>query len=118
MIAPLAVSKPGKLGLSQNPQVRMETQKSKKAMVHIIFEKNQTSFWTVVNLNLDVPDMATMRPITDLSPMAKTTPVQVPCTTNVEESARLRVSSAFNAVASTSPETTSLWFKYFSVGKG
>ncbi|KAI1795693.1 hypothetical protein LXA43DRAFT_1178693 [Ganoderma leucocontextum] len=50
----------------------------------------------LVSLNLVWPDVATMRPVTDLSPMAKATRVQLPWTVKVDASARLRVSSAFS----------------------
>lgn len=86
----------------------IEMQNIDNAIKETIFVKNQTSFWTVVSLNLVSPDMATMRPMTDLSPMAKTTPRQLPWTTNVEVSARLRVSRAFSDVASTVPGIMSL----------
>jgi hypothetical protein len=51
-----------------------------------------------VILNLLSPDMATIRPMVELSPMAKTMPVQVPCVTKVDESARLRVSKGLSDV--------------------
>jgi hypothetical protein len=89
IIAPLAVSKPGKDVLSQAPHAMIEMTKREMAMAEMIFVKNQISRWTVVNLNFVAPDMATRTPMTDLSPMAKTTPVQAPWTTNVEVNARL-----------------------------
>jgi hypothetical protein len=103
MMAPLAFSKPGKLVLSHTPHTSMAMPKNDKARAEMILVKNQTSFWTVVNLNFLSPDMATMRPITDLSPMANTTPVQEPWTTNVDVNAMLRVSRALSEVASTTP---------------
>jgi hypothetical protein len=86
----------------------MEIEKKESAMDEIILVKNHTSFWTVVSLNLSCPDIATMRPITVLSPIAKTTPVHVPWTTKVEVRARLRVSRALSDVNSTTPGTRSL----------
>src|SRR5271154_4349506 len=74
----------------------------------MILVKNQTSFWMVVSLNLVSPDMATTRPMIDLSPIAKTTPVHVPWTTKVEVRARLRLSNGFWEVESTVPGTISL----------
>jgi hypothetical protein len=46
--------------------------------------------------------------MTVLSPVANTTPWQVPCTTKVDVSARLRVSRALSDVASRDPGTISL----------
>ena len=77
-MAPLAVSKPGKLLRSQAAQMMSERAKRPSASVETIFVKNQISFCTVVSLNLLLPDIATMRPMTDLSPIANTTPVQLP----------------------------------------
>lgn len=107
-MAPLGVSKPGKLVLSHAPHIIIERTKRERARADTILVKNQTSFWTVVNLNFVSPDMATMRPMIDLSPMAKTTPAQEPCTTKVEASARLRVSRALCDVGSTTPGIISL----------
>ena len=108
MIAPLAFSKPGKAFLNQATHTIMEIQKSARATAEIIFVKNQTSLCTVVNLNLVSPDMATIRPMMVLSPVAKTTPVHFPWTTKVELNARLRVSIAFSEVDVTVPGIISL----------
>lgn len=70
--------------------------------------KNQISLWMVVNLNFVSPDMRTRRPMTVRSPVANTTPRQLPCVTNVELSAKLRVSRAFSEVASRDPGIISL----------
>ena len=78
MIAALAFSKPGKVFLNQAAHTIMEIQKRVRATAEIIFVKNQTSFCTVVSLNLVSPDMATIRPMMVLSPVAKTTPVHFP----------------------------------------
>jgi len=67
----------------------------KTSLRHLVGLSGGTYFWIVVILNLVSPDMETMRPMTDLSPVAKTTPVQVPWTTKVDARARLRVSRAF-----------------------
>jgi hypothetical protein len=61
-----------------------------------------------VILNLVSPDMATMRPIVDLSPIAKTIPLQVPWATKVDESARLCVSRGLSDVAVRLPGMGSL----------
>jgi hypothetical protein len=63
--------------------------------VDATYAKVKTYFWMVVILNFVSPDIATIRPMMVLSPVAKTTPVQVPWITKVDESARLRVSRAF-----------------------
>jgi hypothetical protein len=78
MIAPLAVSKPGKDFFNQAAHTIIEMQKRPNATAEIILVKNQTSFWTVVSLNFVSPDMATMRPMMVLSPVANTTPVHFP----------------------------------------
>lgn len=108
MMASLASSKPGKLFLNQAAHTMMEMTKSPNARAEMIFVKNHTSRWTVVSLNFVSPDIATMRPMTVLSPIAKTMPVQVPWTTNVEVRARLRVSRALSDVASIEPGIMSL----------
>ena len=108
MIATLAFSKPGKAFLNQAAHTIMEIQKSPRATAEIILVKNQTSLCTVVSLNLVSPDMATIRPMMVLSPMAKTTPVQFPWTTKVELRARLRVSIALSEVDVTVPGIVSL----------
>ena len=78
MIAELAVKKPGKDLLNQVAHTIIEMQKRLKATVETILVKNQTSFCTVVSLNFVSPDMATMRPMMVLSPVANTTPVHFP----------------------------------------
>ena len=108
MIATLASSNPGKAFLNQAAHTIMEIQKSPSATPEIIFVKNQTSFCTVVSLNLVSPDMATIRPMIVLSPVAKTTPVHFPWTTKVELRARLRVSIALSEVDMTVPGIISL----------
>ena len=108
MIAPLAVSNPGKDFLNQAAHTIMEIQKRLRAIAEIIFVKNQTSFCTVVSLNFESPDMATIRPMMVLSPVANTTPVHFPWTTKVELRARLRVSIALSEVAVTVPGIISL----------
>jgi hypothetical protein len=111
MIASLAVSKPGKLFLNHAAQTIIAIQNEERAREEMILVKNQISRWTVVSLNLVSPDIATMRPMIDLSPMAKTTAVQLPWTTKVELRARLRVSSALGDVEWTVPGTMSLEVK-------
>jgi hypothetical protein len=59
--------------------------------------------------------IATILPMTLLSPIAKTTPVQDPWTTNVELSARLRVSSALSDVGSMAPGTRSLMVRQLNL---
>ena len=108
MMAPLAVSKPGKVLLNQAAHTIMEIQKRLRAIAEIIFVKNQTSFCTVVSLNFESPDMATIRPMMVLSPVANTTPVHFPWTTKVELRARLRVSIALSEVDVTVPVIISL----------
>ena len=108
MIAPLAFSKPGKAFFNQATHTIMEIQKSNRATAEIIFVKNQTSLCTVVSLNLVSPDMATIRPMMVLSPVAKTTPVHFPWMTKVELSARLRVSITLSEVDITVPGIISL----------
>ena len=78
MIAPLAVSKPGKDFFNQAAHTMIEKKKRPKATAEIILVKNQTSFWTVVSLNFVSPDMATMQPMMVLSPMGNTTQVHFP----------------------------------------
>jgi len=78
IIAALAVSKPGKDVLNQAAHTIIAMQKRLKARAEIILVKNQTSFCTVVSLNFVSPDMATMRPMMVLSPVANTTPVHFP----------------------------------------
>jgi hypothetical protein len=78
LIAMLAVTKVGKSRLSQAAHTMIDIQKSEMATLEIIFVKNQTSRWIVVNLNFVAPDIATRTPMMDLSPMAKTTPVHAP----------------------------------------
>jgi hypothetical protein len=72
MIAPLAVSKPWKALLNEAAHTVTEIQKRPRATAEIILVKNQTSFCTVVSLNLVSPDMARIRPMMVLSPVAKT----------------------------------------------
>ena len=103
IIAPVAVSNPGKELLNQTAHTIMEIQKNTRARAEIIFVKNQTSFCTVVSLNSVSPDIATIRPIMVLSPVAKTTPLHFPWTTKVELRARLRVSIALSEVHKTVP---------------
>ena len=83
-------------------------QKSDRAKVEMTLVKNQISFWMVVSLNFVSPDMRTKRPMTVRSPVANTTPRQVPCVTNVEVRAKLRVSRALSEVASRDPGIISL----------
>ena len=78
IIAPLAVSKPGKDFFNQAAHTIIEMQKRLKATAEIILVKNQTSLCTVVSLNFVSPDIATMRPMMVLSPVANTTPVHFP----------------------------------------
>jgi hypothetical protein len=78
MIAALAVSNPGKDFLNQAAHTIIEMQNKPKATAEIILVKNQISFCTVVSLNFVSPDMATMRPMMVLSPVANTTPVHCP----------------------------------------
>ena len=108
MIASLAFSKSGNAFLNQAAHKMMEIQKNPRATAEIIFVKNQTSFCKVVSLNFVSPDMATIRPMIVLSPVAKTTPVHFPCTTKVELRARLRVSIALSEVDKTVPGIISL----------
>ena len=108
IIAPVAFSKPGKAFLNQAAHTIMEIQKKHKAEAEIIFVKNQTSLCTVVSLNLVSPDMAIIRPMMVLSPVAKTTPVHFPWTTKVEVRARFRVSIALSEVDNTVPGVISL----------
>ena len=103
MIAPLAVSNPGKDFFNQAAHIIMEIQKSPRATAEIILVKNQTSLCTVVSLNFVSRDIATIRPMMVLSPVAKTTPMHFPLTTKVELRARLRVSIAFSEVDKTVP---------------
>ena len=76
-----------------------------KVMCNSLIQWEKTNFWMVVIgiLNLVSPDIATIHPMIVLSPVAKTTPVQVPWITNVNERARLWVSSAFCEVRSIVP---------------
>ena len=103
MIAPLAVSNPGNVFLNQAPHTIMEIQKSPRATAEIIMVKNQISLCIVVSLNFVPRDMATMRPMMVLSPVAKTTPMHFPWTTKVELRARLRVSIGLSEVDKTVP---------------
>ena len=103
MIAPPTVSNPGKAFLSQAAHTIKEIQKSPRATAEIIFVKYHTSFCTVVSLNFVSRDMATIRPMIVLSPVAKTTPLHFPWTTKVELRARLRVSIALSEVDKTVP---------------
>lgn len=107
-MALLADSNPGKVFFSQTAHTIIAIQNSKRATPEIIFVKNQTSRWTVVSLNFVSPDMATIWPMTVLSPVANTTPVQVPCAAKVEVRARLRVSMALCDVKVIDPGIMSL----------
>ena len=108
IIASLAFSKPGKAFFNQAAHTIMEIQKNTRATAEIIFVKNQTSLCTVVSLNLVSPDIATIRPIMVLSPVAKTTPVHFPWTTKVEVRARFRVSIGLSEVDIIVPGVISL----------
>jgi hypothetical protein len=88
---------------NQTAQTIIEMQNRDRAIPDMIFVKNWTSRWTVVNLDFISPDMATIRPMIVLSPMANTTPVHDPWTTKVELMALLRVSSALGYVERTVP---------------
>jgi hypothetical protein len=110
-----AVSYPGYDTRSQTPYRRIDKQKKKSARHEIILVKNHTSFWIVVSLNFVSPDILTRRPMIVLSPVANTTPWQVPCTTKVEVSARLRVSRALSDVASRDPGTISLQLEFSQI---
>jgi hypothetical protein len=107
-IALLAHSNPGKAFFSQAAHAIIAIQNSNRATPEIIFVKNQISRWTVVSLNFVSPDMATIWPMTVLSPVANTTPVQVPCAAKLEVSARLRVSMALWDVKVIDPGIKSL----------
>jgi hypothetical protein len=108
MIAMLAVAKLGKAFLTHAAHTIMAIENMDRAMNMMTLVINHTSLWTVVSSNFVCPDIETMRPMIDLSPVAKTTPVPVPWTTNVEVKARFRVSSGFSEVDSTTPGMWSL----------
>ena len=103
MIAALALSYPGKDFFNQAAHMIMDIQKNPRPTAEIILVKNQTSFCTVVSLNFVSRDIATIRPMMVLSPVANTTPMHFPLTTKVELRARLRVFIAFSEVDKTVP---------------
>jgi hypothetical protein len=107
------VSSPGYCVRNQLPYRSSDRQKKRRAKHEMILVKYHISFWIVVSLNLVSPDALTRCPMIVLSPVANTTPLQVPCTTKVEVNARLRVSRALSDVASRAPGTISLHL-YFS----